>query len=175
MSRRLATQVGLLVLAYGLAFCVLAGRLLASEATSEPRRRVAHRSPVDLVLAEDGTWLATANETSNTVSLMETKSGKVIDEIACGQHPAGIARCLGGQHLLVSCSYSGEVMLLEVRDRQLIKQAVIPSASNPLGSPWLPTGDAPMSDLLLRAKSPNSISSRQKFHAGSPSENGLAT
>ena len=133
MSSRLVTQVGLLVLAYELGFSVLPWQLPAGEIDSQPENSIVHRSPGDLVLADDGTWLATANETSNTVSLIEPKSGTVVDEVVCGQHPASIVRCLDGQHLLVSCSYSGEIVLLEVRDRQLIKKAVIRVGAEPVG------------------------------------------
>ncbi|MEO8497661.1 MAG: hypothetical protein ABI614_21555, partial [Planctomycetota bacterium] len=140
MSRQLATQIGLLVLAGGLGFSWFSVELQAREDQPQPRHRIVHRSPVDLVLASDGTWLATANETSDTVSLIETKSGAVVDEVSCGQHPASIVRCLDGQHLLVSCSYSGEVVLIEVRDRRLIQQAVIPVGFEPVGLAVTPDG-----------------------------------
>ncbi len=140
MLNRVVMRAGLLVLAAVLSFSVLAGRTPAGEGDTKPKDLAVHRSPVDLVLAEDGSWLASANETSNTVSLIETKSGAVVDERACGRHPAGIARCLDGRHLLVSCSYSGEVVLLEVRDRRLIEKTVIPVGFEPVGLAVAPDG-----------------------------------
>ena len=55
----------------------------------------AHRSPVDIVLSADGNWLVTANQTSHSLSLVDTASGTVVDELPCGSHPVAIALCLG--------------------------------------------------------------------------------
>lgn len=130
---RFAPPNMILVLASSLVLSWFPTPVLASEANSEAPRRSVHRSPTDLVLAVDGSWIATANETSNSVSLIETSSGAIIDEVACGSHPASIVRCLDGQHLLVTCSYSGEVVLLEVRERELRKKAVIQVGFEPVG------------------------------------------
>ena len=140
MSRQLAPRIGIFVLTLGLGLGGPTAQLLASDEKLEPRQAFVHRSPVDLVLSGDGTWLATANETSNTVSLIETKTGTVIDEVACGQHPASIVRCLDGQHLLVSCSYSGEVILIEVSDDKLKKKAVMQIGFEPTGLAVTPDG-----------------------------------
>jgi DNA-binding beta-propeller fold protein YncE len=120
----------------------------------QPRHQIAHRSPVDLVLASDGSWIATANETSNSISLIETKNGTVVDELACGEHPASIVRCLDGRHLLVSCSYSGTVELLEVRDsklrkRQLHKKASIHVGFEPVGIAVTPDGQRAYVGLVI--------------------------
>lgn len=140
MLNRMVMQADLPVLAVVLSFSVLPGQTPAGEGDTKPVQRAVHRSPVDLVLAENGTWLATANETSDSVSLIETKSGTVVDEVECGRHPAVIVRCLDGQHVLVSCSYSGEVVLLEVRDQRLIEKAVIPVGFEPIGLAVTPDG-----------------------------------
>jgi DNA-binding beta-propeller fold protein YncE len=140
MSFQLLTRVGTLLFALGLGLNVIPEKLAASDENAGAMLSVAYRSPVDLVLSQDGTWLATANETSNTVSLIATKTGVVLDELACGQHPAGVARCLDGQHLVVSSTYSGEVTLIEVSNNRLKKKAVIYVGSEPIGLAVTPNG-----------------------------------
>src|SRR5712691_8014540 len=81
----------------------------ASASAAEP-----DRSPVDLVLGPNDAWLATVNQTSDTVSLVRTSDGRVLDEVSVGHHPVGIAVGPDGCTLLVSGHYSGEVTLLEV-------------------------------------------------------------
>src|SRR5262245_47489405 len=76
----------------------------AADAAAEPRTEV-DRSPSDVVLSTDEKWAVTANETSNTVSLVDLASGSVAAELPCGAHPAALA--VHGEILLVSCSYSG--------------------------------------------------------------------
>src|SRR5438034_1312345 len=48
------------------------------------------RSPVDLVLGPKDAWLATVNQTSDSVSLVRTSDGRVLDEVSVGHHPVGI-------------------------------------------------------------------------------------
>ncbi len=80
-----------------------------------------NRSPVDLVLGPNDAWLVTVNQTSDTVSLVRTSDGHVLDEAAVGHHPVGIALAPDGKTLLVSGHYSGEVTLLEVSGDKLRK------------------------------------------------------
>ena len=72
------------------------------------------RSPVDLVLGPGEAWLATVNQTSDTVSLVRVSDGSVLDEVTVGHHPIGIALLPDGKTLLVSGHYSGDVAVLEV-------------------------------------------------------------
>jgi DNA-binding beta-propeller fold protein YncE/mono/diheme cytochrome c family protein len=88
--------------------------LLASSPADEP-----HRSPVDLVLGPNDAWLATVNQTSDTVSLVRTSDGSILDEVQVGDHPIGIALLPDGQTLLVSGHYSGDVTLLTVTNDKL--------------------------------------------------------
>lgn len=152
MSRRTIAIFRPLLFACGLCIGITPQLLRAHDGNLEPRDRVVHRSPVDVVLGVDGSWLATANETSNSVSLIDTNSGTVVDEIGCGTHPATIVRCLDGQHLLVSCSYSGEVMLLEVRDNTLRKKAVIHVGFEPIGIAVTPDGQRAFVGLAASAE-----------------------
>lgn len=139
MSRLLATRIGFVLFWSGLLLGLSSGQVSAAE-DSLAKQTVVHRSPVDLVMGADETWLATANETSDSVSLIETKTGTVLDELTCGDHPASIVRCLEGQHLLVSCSYSGDLVLIEVRDSKLQTKAVIHVGFEPVGMAVTPDG-----------------------------------
>jgi len=77
------------------------------------------RSPVDLVLAADGSWLVTANQTSDSLSLVSAASGEVWHEISCASHPVAVELVPGTDMLLASCRDSGQVMLLAVCDQRL--------------------------------------------------------
>src|SRR5215204_6308667 len=99
-----------------IAVIFLSSIFLSYSAADEP-----NRSPVDLVLAPDESWLATVNQTADTVSLVRTSDGKVLDETAVGHHPIAIALAPDGKTLLVSGHYSGEVTLLQVQGEALAK------------------------------------------------------
>src|SRR5437773_11070943 len=60
-----------------------------------------NRSPVDLVLGPNDAWLATVNQTSDSISLLRISDGRVLDEVSVGHHPVGIALALDGRTLLV--------------------------------------------------------------------------
>jgi len=77
------------------------------------------RSPVDLALAPDESWLVTINQSSNTASLVRTSDGKVLYELAIGDHPTGITLLPGGNELLIACQHSGKLVRLQVSGEQL--------------------------------------------------------
>ncbi|MEQ8789050.1 MAG: c-type cytochrome [Pirellulaceae bacterium] len=91
------------------------------------------RSPVDLVLARDGSWLLTVNQTSGTVSLVDVAAGSVLDEIAVGEHPAYAELHPDGKHVLVACAYSGELLKLEVAGKKLVRNSSIDVGFHPHG------------------------------------------
>jgi len=91
------------------------------------------RSPVDLVLAPDERWLATANQTSDSVSLVGVTSGRVLSELTVGRRPAAIALHPDGERLLVSCSASQELHVLRVDGDTLSSTAVIQVPGEPHG------------------------------------------
>lgn len=121
----------------GIALCVLSVPVLAIPA---PPVTAQYRSPVDLVLVNNDTWLVVANQTSNSISLIETESGKVLDELPCGDHPSAIAACLDGQHLLVSCAYSGQVSLIQIEGDKLRETHSIDVGFEPTGLAVSPDG-----------------------------------
>lgn len=77
------------------------------------------RSPVDLVVGKGNEWVATANQTSDSVSLVRMADGKVLDEVRVGHRPAAIVKTAKGDQLLVSNVYSGDITVLDVANNKL--------------------------------------------------------
>ena len=71
-----------------------------------------HRSPVDLVIDPSGKWLISANETSNSISLIRLDDGQIIDEVSVGNHPTDVVFTPDGKQILVSNAWSGDVSVL---------------------------------------------------------------
>jgi len=114
--------------------------LFAEDATAPAATPSPDRSPVDVVLAEDGKWLVTANGTSDSISLVDLDRGEVVSELNCGSRPAAITLCLDNQHILVSCAFSGEVYLVSVENGTLEHKSTITIGYEPTGLAVLPGG-----------------------------------
>ena len=104
-----------------------------------------NRSPVDLVLSPDENWLVTANQTSHTLSLVDVAAGSVIDELAVGRKPTGLAVLPGGFRVAVTCRDSGEVVVVDASDRRLRATATIPVGGHPWGIVVTPQAGGPTS------------------------------
>jgi len=70
------------------------------------------RTPVAVAVSADGRWIATANQASGTVSLLEAETGRLADEIAIGDRPSGVAAA-GGDRFIAAASETGEVVVLK--------------------------------------------------------------
>ena len=125
-----------------LAVVVQIGLLMASDSAGRHESTdlaAQHRSPVDLVIIGDGKFMVTANQTSNSVSLISLTDRKVVQEVLCGKHPATIADCRDGKHLLVSCAYSGAVVQLAFDGERLQIRRTIDVGFEPTGIAVHPT------------------------------------
>lgn len=91
------------------------------------------RSPVDLVLTSDERYLITANQTSASLSLVDIPSGRVVQEVPCGEHPTALALAPDGKRVLVSCAYTGTVEAFEVSPTGLTKAATFDVGFYPYG------------------------------------------
>ncbi|MFO0868590.1 MAG: c-type cytochrome [Pirellulales bacterium] len=107
------------------------------------------RSPVDLVLAPDESWLATANQTSDSVSLLRISDGQRLAEIRVGRRPTGLARTPDGRRLLVTTSHAGELVVLDVADGKLQISSRISLGFEPHGVAVHPT--EPLAYVALAA------------------------
>ena len=103
------------------------------------------RSPVDLVLTPDEKWLLTANQTSDSVSLVRIADGAVVAEVACGKHPSAIALSPDGRRVLVSGTYSGELCVFALEGESLRPAARFVWALSRAVSRSRPTDAWPMS------------------------------
>lgn len=103
--------------------CAVALALLAAERSgSVADTKVAadvDRSPIALALSSDGSRILTANQTANSVSLVDPVAGKVLDEIATGDRPAGIAIAPDGKSAVVTHWYGYDVAFLDIRNDKL--------------------------------------------------------
>lgn len=78
-----------------------------------------HRSPVALVLSADGRRLLSANQTAGTVSLIDAEAAKVLDEIATGDKPAGVAITADGSRAVVAHWYGYDLAVLQIEGDKL--------------------------------------------------------
>ncbi len=100
-----------------------------------------HRSPVDLVVSADDSWLVTVNQTSDSISLVNVEAGTVIDEEPVGRRPTAIAITPDGKQVLVSESSSGAVSIFDVRDGELSRVGAIEVGFEPYGIKVSPDGN----------------------------------
>src|SRR5436305_10332657 len=145
MKMRLSIEFQLLTplhFSVPLRLCASALILTLSLTITVSRADQPNRSPVDLVLGPNDAWLATVNQTSDTVSLVRTSDGQVLDEMPVGHHPVGIALAPDQKTLLVTGHYSGDVTLLEVSDGKLKKLGEIDVGYQPHGIAVTPDGKA---------------------------------
>ena len=73
-----------------------------------------HRSPIALAVLPAGSRVLTANQTSNSVSLVNLAQGKVIAEIETGEKPAGVAVTSDGKTALVTHWFGYDVAILNI-------------------------------------------------------------
>jgi DNA-binding beta-propeller fold protein YncE len=110
------------------------------------------RSPVDLVLAPDDSWLVTANQTSDTVSLVRTVDGEVLDEAEAGQHPTALALAPDGVNVFVCSRDSGQLRRFRVDGQRLVAESAIHLGFHPHGVAISPDGKTAYAALSAAAK-----------------------
>ena len=106
-------------------------------ATEAPQR---HRSPVDVAILPDGRRALTANQTADTVSLIDLEAGKILAEVACGRRPMAIVCSPDGRRAAVSNTWSDSVSLFELSDIGLKQVAEVAVGRLPQGAVFAPDG-----------------------------------
>lgn len=119
---------------------VLLAAAIPARGTAADQTPELDRSPVDLALSADGGWLVSANQTSDSVSLVATGDGRVLHEIQVGRRPAAIALTPDDRTVLVSGSYSGEVTVLQVAGGRLERIGSVLVGFEPHGIAVTPDG-----------------------------------
>lgn len=79
------------------------------------------RSPYDLAISPSEMYAATANQISNSVSLIRLSDHKLVDEISCGSQPTDL-EFLDDHHLLLTAKWQGELQQFEIREDQITLQ-----------------------------------------------------
>ncbi len=108
----------------------------ATAAHDEP-----HRSPIALALSADGARLLVANQTANSVSLVDTRSERVLAELKTGDKPAGVALSPDGRRGVVTHWYGYDLAVLALQDDQIRLVARIGVGPEPRGVALSPDGD----------------------------------
>jgi YVTN family beta-propeller protein len=134
VPQRAAFRLGLVAALLGCGFA------LGRAGTEKKPRVEPDRSPVDLILTADEKWLLTANQTAHTVSLVETATGKVVDEAPCGERPSALALTPDGKTVAVTGTWSGDLTLLALDGGRLKPAGKIRLGFEPRGVAVSPDG-----------------------------------
>ena len=110
------------------------------------------RSPVDLALSPSGRWIVTANQTSDSVSLIRVSDRSVVDEQPCGARPAGVEISPDGETVLATCMYSGDLQVWKIAGGKLQPIASIPLGFHPCGIAITAEGDRAFVGLTASAQ-----------------------
>jgi YVTN family beta-propeller protein len=142
MTKRLALCIALVSVGVALQWIVGSDfeRASAIGAPQAIPARPLDRSPVDLVLTPDEKWLLTANQTSDTVSLLRVSDGAVVAEVGCGKHPSAIALTPDGRRVLVSGTYSGDLNVFDLDGTSLGPSGSLRLGFEPRGIAVSPDG-----------------------------------
>jgi YVTN family beta-propeller protein len=98
------------------------------------------RRPVALALAENSKWLFVANRGTGTVSVIDTRKGRVIGETDVGRALADISLTPDEKHLLAVDEAANELIVLTRNGPALEVVARVPVGTSPVGV--RPTSDS---------------------------------
>ncbi len=107
---------------------------------STPSKIGGDRSPVDLVLSADGALALTANQTSDSVSLLRVSDGAILDEVAVSRRPAAVAFTPDERYALVTTTQGGELVVLARSGERLIPAGAVLLGYQPHGVAASPDG-----------------------------------
>lgn len=80
----------------------------------------AYRSPNAIVLSPNGARAYVVNQTSGSVSVLDVRGRKVIDEFSVGDHPAHASITSDGRTLLVSSLYENSVAAVDIATKKVM-------------------------------------------------------
>jgi YVTN family beta-propeller protein len=111
-----------------------------SQPTLLPAPPEKHRSPTDIAILPDGRHALTANQTADSVSLIDLDAGKVLAEVPSGRKPVAIVRSADGHRAAVSNHWSDSVTLFDVTTDNLKSVADVAVGRLPQGIVFAPDG-----------------------------------
>lgn len=91
------------------------------------------RSPVDFAFTPDGQFLVTANQSSDSVSLVGVATGAVASEMPCGRRPCAVVVTPDGRRVLVSTNYGGNLEVFEREGNRLSRSGSLHLGFEPHG------------------------------------------
>jgi YVTN family beta-propeller protein len=128
-------------------------------AAGDLRSALVERSPVDLIFSPDERFVITANQTSNSLSVVDVRKSAVVAETACGEHPTALAVIPSGAgqssekcRVLVTCRYAGTLEVFEFAVGKLTKKSSIDVGFHPYGVAATRLGDKAYVSLSAAAK-----------------------
>ncbi len=116
MSRHLIARIAAIAGLVALGVCLYSYLRPSPLTGSESETLEPHRSPISIALSNDGSLILTANQTSNSVSMVDPESGKILDEIETGERPAGVALSPDGTRGVVTHWYGYDVAVLAIEE-----------------------------------------------------------
>jgi DNA-binding beta-propeller fold protein YncE len=81
-----------------------------------------HRSPIDLVLLDEGRRAVVANHSADSIVLVDLTAGRVLHEEPAGSRPAALALSSDRMTVAVSNYLAHTVALFDVRPEQLLRR-----------------------------------------------------
>ena len=90
------------------------------------------RSPYDLAVAPDERFLVTANQISNTLSLIRTSDYRLVDEVPCENQPTDI-EFIDNTRILFTTKATGQIHQFEIDEDKLVVRNQIRVGGEPHG------------------------------------------
>lgn len=115
--------------------CSILALVIDKAAAEEP-----YRSPIALAATPDGSRVITANQTAGSVSLVDPRRGRVLDECKTGDRPAGVAITPDGKIAVVTHWYGYDLVILDVESERLVQRARVEVGPEPRGVVLTPDG-----------------------------------
>ena len=114
----------------GFFFACLSLSAMAEEprVSSEP-----DRSPISLAINSNGSRILVANQSSGSVSWVDTRSGRVLDEVKTGDRPGGVALSKDGQVGAVTHWYGYDLAILRVENDKVTVSGRVEVGPEPRG------------------------------------------
>lgn len=85
-------------------------------------------------MTRDGKWLISANQTFNTLSLVDLSSDSVLQELPCGTRPAGLALSPDEATLLATTQFAGDVHRYLLAEGRLEPAGALHLGGEPVGA-----------------------------------------
>jgi YVTN family beta-propeller protein len=92
-----------------------------------------HRSPIALALSADGARLLVANQSAGSVSLVDARSQRLLDELKTGDKPAGVAITRDARRGVVTHWYGYDLAVLEISGDRITLAGRIAVGPEPRG------------------------------------------